>query len=323
MNYDIFNGDADGIIALLQLRLANPVDSKLITGVKRDIQLLDKLSVKQGDQVTVLDISMEKNINGLNRALEAGASVFYADHHRSGDIPSHEGLTSRINLDANTCTALIIDEFLQGQFHLWAITAAYGDNLVAKANELALAVGLTTEQAEQLKELGTLINYNGYGSKVTDLHYHPADLFKSLSAYASPFEVIADKNSPFYGLREAYEEDMENALAVEAIHKSEIFSLYELPNEAWARRISGVYGNLLANQNLDSAHGVLTENSDGSYTFSLRAPLRNKQGAGDICSQFDSGGGRAAAAGINALCKQDIQKLISIVENSYTHRVIA
>ncbi len=31
MNYDIFNGDADGIIALLQLRLADPIDSQLIT----------------------------------------------------------------------------------------------------------------------------------------------------------------------------------------------------------------------------------------------------------------------------------------------------
>ncbi len=317
MNYDIFNGDADGIIALLQLRLANPVDSELITGVKRDIQLLERLSVKQGDQVTVLDISMEKNINGLHNALEAGASVFYADHHRSGDIPSHTGLTSHIDLDTDTCTALIIDRLLAGQFHLWAITAAYGDNLIAKANSLALSAGLTTEQAEQLKELGTLINYNGYGSEVADLHYHPADLFKLLLSYPSPFDVIADKNSLFYGLRKAYEEDMEKALAIKPVHQSEIFSLFELPNQAWSRRISGVYGNLLANKNLDSAHGVLTENNDASYTFSLRAPLNNKQGAGDICSQFDSGGGRAAAAGINALCQQDISKLIDIVEIKY------
>ena len=37
--YDVFNGDADGICALLQLRLAAPADSTLITGVKRDIDL--------------------------------------------------------------------------------------------------------------------------------------------------------------------------------------------------------------------------------------------------------------------------------------------
>ena len=42
MNYDIFNGDADGIIALLQLRLADPIGAELVTGVKRDIKLVEK-----------------------------------------------------------------------------------------------------------------------------------------------------------------------------------------------------------------------------------------------------------------------------------------
>lgn len=42
---DVFNGDADGICALIQLRLANPVESQLITGVKRDIALLQKLKL--------------------------------------------------------------------------------------------------------------------------------------------------------------------------------------------------------------------------------------------------------------------------------------
>ena len=39
---DIFNGDADGICALTQLRNAEPVQSTLITGVKRDIALVSK-----------------------------------------------------------------------------------------------------------------------------------------------------------------------------------------------------------------------------------------------------------------------------------------
>ncbi len=60
MNYDIFNGDADGIIALLQLRLADPIDSQLITGVKRDIKLVEKVDVQAGDELTVLDISSRR-----------------------------------------------------------------------------------------------------------------------------------------------------------------------------------------------------------------------------------------------------------------------
>jgi len=51
---DVFNGDADGICALHQLRLAEPVESTLVTGVKRDINLLQKVEAGQGDRVTVV-----------------------------------------------------------------------------------------------------------------------------------------------------------------------------------------------------------------------------------------------------------------------------
>ncbi len=317
MNYDIFNGDADGIIALLQLRLANPKESTLITGVKRDINLMAKINTKAGDKLTVLDISMEKNMVALKLALDSGAEVFYADHHRSGDILEYEYLSAHIDLDANTCTALIIDNLLDGQFHSWAITAAYGDNLIAKADGLADIAGLSVEQKIQLKELGTLINYNGYGASVEDLHFSPAVLYQMLLKYASPFDVIADKASPFYQLQAAYQSDMDSALAIKAQYKSEKLGLFELPNEAWARRISGVYGNLLANLLPNSAHAVLTKNADGTYMVSLRAPLNNKQGAGEICSSFGTGGGREAAAGIDALPKTSIAEFIEVVEGKY------
>lgn len=318
MHFDVFNGDADGIIALLQLRLAEPKDAQLVTGVKRDIQLLEKLSVTQDDSVTALDISMEKNKAGLESILSTGAHVFYADHHKSGDIPQSANLEAHIDLDANTCTALIVDDLLQGRFHSWAITAAYGDNLIAKADQLADKAGFTEEQKAQLKELGTLINYNGYGSKINDLHFDPALLFKELLAYDDPFAVIADQNSPFHVLRSAYQQDMDKALSIAAQYQSEKLGVFELPNESASRRISGVYGNLLANQSPERAHAVLTENIDGTYTVSLRAPLTHKQGAGDICAEFATGGGRAAAAGINALPKEQVNAFIEAVERYYS-----
>ncbi|MFH0269811.1 DHH family phosphoesterase [Vibrio jasicida] len=317
MNYDIFNGDADGIIALLQLRLADPIEAKLVTGVKRDIKLVEKVDLQAGDELTVLDISMEKNMVGLEQALAQGAHVFYADHHKAGEIPQHGNLDAHIDLDANMCTALIVDKLLDGRFHTWAITAAYGDNLIAKADALADKAGLNQEQKAQLKELGTLINYNGYGSKVDDLHFHPADLYRALLHYTSPFDAIEDKASPYYQLQSAYQQDMDAALAVPATHESSKLMLFELPNNAASRRISGVYGNWLANQNPDSAHAVLTENADGTYTVSLRAPLNNKQGAVAVCGQFPTGGGREAAAGINALSKDDVSAFIDAVETYY------
>ena len=62
---DVFNGDADGICALHQLRLAQPASSTLITGVKRDIALLRQVPPQAGIQVNVFDISLDANIDAL------------------------------------------------------------------------------------------------------------------------------------------------------------------------------------------------------------------------------------------------------------------
>lgn len=73
---DVFNGDADGICSLVQLRLAEPQYSQLVTGIKRDINLLDRVKASTGDVVTVLDISMKNNHSGLLRVLDCGAKAF-------------------------------------------------------------------------------------------------------------------------------------------------------------------------------------------------------------------------------------------------------
>ena len=47
--FDVFNGDADGICALHQIRLAEPAESELVTGVKREIELLKRVRAGSGD----------------------------------------------------------------------------------------------------------------------------------------------------------------------------------------------------------------------------------------------------------------------------------
>ncbi|WP_299009796.1 DHH family phosphoesterase [uncultured Shewanella sp.] len=319
MHYDIFNGDADGIIALLQLRLAEPKQSELITGVKRDIDLLNQLSdlLQPGDTVTVLDVSMQKNQQGLKMALEHGVSIFYADHHQSGVIPEDEHLTAHINLDPNICTGLIVDGLLKRQYHTWAIAAAYGDNLIKVADALSLDAGLSDEQAEQLKSLGTLINYNGYGRCVEELHFHPKALFEALLDFPDPFLLFEEPNSIYYQLKALFDEDFANALAIAPDYSSDIVSVYHLPDEPWSSRISGVLGNHLANSAPNKAHLVLTRQSAHEVIVSLRAPINNKQGAVTVCSQFATGGGREAAAGINALSMDCIGQLIEVTEEYY------
>ena len=321
-HYDVFNGDADGILALLQLRLAEPRDTELVTGIKRDISLVERVETANLDKssmVTVLDISMEKNASAIKDVLATNASVFYADHHRTGDIPDAENLVANIDLDANTCTALIVDKLLDGQFHHWAIAAAYGDNLIQVADELAQQAGLSNEEASGLKELGTLINYNGYGASIHDLAFHPAELYKALLNYASPFDCLEDVSSPYHVLKAAFADDFERAESATVLAESDSCYAVQLEDAAWSRRISGTYGNHLSNLAPDRAHVVVTTVDDEHYLISLRAPLNNKTGAGDICAQFETGGGRAGAAGVNRLPKAQLTQFINAVTDYYSN----
>ena len=317
MHFDVFNGDADGILALVQLRLAEPKESTLITGVKRDISLLKQVDKSQATSVTVLDISMEKNIDALNELLAADIPVSYTDHHRAGDIPSSSLLTANIDTDANTCTSLLVNQQLGGQFANWAIAAAFGDNMTASAVALAESVGLTQGQQEKLKAFGIYVNYNGYGRTVDDLHYKPDALFQLLVQHADPLTLVEQEDSVFARLEKAYQADMALAESAKVLADNDICKVVELADEAWARRVSGVFGNELANRSPNKAHAVVTQNADGTYTISLRAPLNNKQGASDICVQFPTGGGRAGAAGINNLPAEQLDLFIATLTDYY------
>lgn len=316
MHYDVFNGDADGVIALIQLRLADPKESTLVTGVKRDINLLKKVDTEQATTVTVLDVSLEKNIEALEALLAKNVNVHYIDHHRPGDIPDSAHLTTDIDTDANTCTSLIVNQILSGQYVNWAIAAAYGDNMNDSAQQLAHAANLTAEENDFLKNLGIYINYNGYGSDLTDLHFAPDELYRLLVQVEDPLE-LQRPDSVYHTLQAAYLADMSKAQSASVLHEEQQLMVLALPDEPWSRRISGVYGNLLANQAPERAHAVVTVNHDDSYRVSLRAPLANKQGAGDICAQFPTGGGRAAAAGINELPSASLALFIDTVTKYY------
>lgn len=112
--YDIFNGDADGLCALVQLRLQQPAETTLVTGVKRDIRLLDRIKAGPGDRLTVLDISLDSNRTDLQRILDAGAQVESFDHHYATPIPDHPALAARIDTASDVCTSLLVDRHLVG-----------------------------------------------------------------------------------------------------------------------------------------------------------------------------------------------------------------
>lgn len=300
-HFDVFNGDADGICALIQLRLNTPRKSQLVTGVKRDTVLMKDLSISKEDSITVLDISLDKNRSELEQALQAGATIFYVDHHFTRGIPDSPFLEAIIDTNADVCTSILVNQYLNNKYIEWAIVGAFGDNLKKSARALSQKTGLTESEINLLEKLGIYINYNGYGASLDDLHFTPTDLYQRLIPYENPLLFIKNAKQDFDKLADGYNTDMALAQAITAKFSSENVAVFILPNETWARRVSGVYGNNLANQHPDRAHAVLTLKSSGDYLVSIRAPLSNKVGAADFCQQFPTGGGRAAAAGINNL----------------------
>jgi single-stranded DNA-specific DHH superfamily exonuclease len=316
-DYDLFNGDADGICALIQLRHAEPRDAQLITGVKRDIDLLKQVDAVAGDRITVLDVSLDTNREDLQRVLDAGAEVFYVDHHFAGAVPSSSGLKSLLNEAADVCTSLLINHYLRGAYAQWALVGTFGDNLKKTARGLAKNLDISADQLGLLECLGRYMNYNGYGSDVSELHFHPSALYTAASAYDSPLHFIADATETFEQLEAGYHEDLTAAQAIEPLQSSDKVALLLLPNAPWARRVSGVYSNDLTNQHPDRAHAVLTEKADGHYLVSVRAPLNNKQGAAALCRQFSTGGGREAAAGVNDLPAERLEDFIHAFKKAY------
>jgi hypothetical protein len=316
---DVFNGDADGICALLQLRHAEPRDSRLVTGVKRDIELVARADIEAGDAVTVLDLSFDKNRTAVVAALDRGASVFYCDHHFTGTVQQHPRLTILVDTSPDTCTSLLVNRHLHSRFAAWAVAGAFGDNLDEGAKDLAGEIGLSDLDTRMLHRLGTCINYNGYGASLDDLHFAPAELYARLLPFADPRDFIRHDHATFEKLTQGYDADLEAAEAIAPLRATPVGAVFVLPDEKWARRVSGVWSNDLANEHPDRAHAVLTARPDGTWLVSVRAPLHRKHGADMLCRRFPTGGGRAAAAGINALPADRFDAFVDAFFEFYAH----
>ena len=316
--YDVYNGDADGLCALVQLRLATPRDAILVSGVKRDIQLLQRLDAQQGDNIVVIDISLDANRIPLEHALQNGAHVSWFDHHHPGEIPAHPAFTPHIDTDPLICSSLIVNRHLQGKFREWAIVAAFGDNLEQPARQLATAVGLHSAETNLLRELGMCLNYNAYGETINDLLFSPVDLFAEMIPFRDPREFVA-ANDIFGSLQTRMREDLERAQSVRVQPIAPGSAYAVLPDAGWSRRVVGVYANSLAQQNPHTAHAIMVTKQHG-YMVSIRAPADNPKGASRVAGNFRSGGGREGAAGIDFLPLGETDRLFDVMRRTFSRK---
>jgi hypothetical protein len=313
-----FNGDADGLCALQQLRLAEASQPQavLVTGVKRDIRLLQRIEAGHGDRVTVLDVSHEQNVGCVRRLLDGGAQVRYFDHHFAGDLEPHPRFDAHINTAPDVCTSSLVNGYLGGRHVRWAIVAAFGDELPQLGEALARLQGLTPQTVASYAQLGRHLNYNAYGECVGDLHFDPAALAEAMLPFADPADFMRE-TSVLAALCEGYREDMDKARALCPEGALNGATLVTLPPEAWARRATGVLANELMQTRPDHALAVLTPKSDGGFVVSVRVPAGRPLGADDFCRSFETGGGRKRAGGINHLPETEVERFVERFETAF------
>lgn len=161
----IFNGDADGLCAqhLAYLHGARP-DLRL-TGVKRDIALLERFShaLASGSpgsrplparpsrpwRLLVFDISLRSNAAAAEKLLNCDdIHIDWFDHHEAGEIPDHPRLRRCISDASEICTSALVHRHyfrksspppssgslprpsdLSAASALWAAVGAFGDNM--------------------------------------------------------------------------------------------------------------------------------------------------------------------------------------------------
>ena len=306
--FDVCNGDADGLCAVLQWRLNEPVEATLVTGLKREIALLQRVPCDAADEVLVCDLSLQRNRVALQQLLEAGVRVRYFDHHAAGDVPQHAGLEAHLDFDSAVCTSLLMDRHLGGRFRGWALVGAYGDDLVTVADGLATAAGFDIAQRAGLRRLGQAINYNAYGEEQADVFIAPERLYRILARWPDPLALLA--HEPIVdALDDRRQADLSQALALAPHWQNERASVVLLPDAPWSRRVSGCLANELASARPQQAQAVLRHQRSGALTVSVRAPRATPSGADELCAAF-GGSGRAAAAGIDALPPQQLDPFI-------------
>ena len=271
---------------MVQWGLVHGVEGNSVTGVKRDIELLANIIPESGDEIICMDISLARNHSRARELCDRGFKITWFDHHLAGE--PIEGLDAHIDTSSNVCTAKIVENFL-GVKSEWAEVALHGDGLSVHSSR------------PDFKELGELLNYNGYGADLDDLHFHPDKLMRLCLESKTPEKFL--QTPAFETLKKGFADDMRN---VESIN--EVDGIYLLPNEAWARRVVGVMAHRI-NSTGPGPHVIAIDKGN-----TLQVSLRGNDGIGDICSMF-GGGGRATAGGIDALPKEEITALMNEVNS--------
>jgi hypothetical protein len=305
----LFNGDADGILSQHMLWLQGLRPALRITGMKREIELLERLPATFRGHAYVLDISLKSNAKAAHDFLKRGVGpLFWYDHHESVEMPAGPNFEAHIHPTAGQCTAMIVNGVFGHAYDLWAAAAAFGDNVTASAEALLKRQSASDSVRHALAEMGELMNYNAYGEP-EDAFISPLDFALRLEGFQNPLTFFQESGI-FSDLARQMQEDQSHCQSLEPWQKRGQAAVYRVPDAPWARRFGATWMNRLIRQNPDQAFAIFQARREGGYLVSLRAPHLGRfstWNAAQFASQFPTGGGRMQAAGINALPENQLE----------------
>ena len=314
-----FNGDADGLCALQQLRLAGASAAEraatLITGVKRDIALLGRVERGgRGDDCTVLDISLDVNRAGLLALLETGVagpllrSPLRWRHPAGREAGAHIDLQpERVHEHARRS---VPGTDVQGAGRSPAPSATA---CPTRGGRWPGGRALRRRRPSAAQELGVAVNYNAYGETIADLHVPPVELADEMLGLRRPAGVRRRVGRVPQAGRRLSRRHGAGAPA-RAVAPGPGRDRLSAAGPAWARRASGTLANDLAKANAGSAVAIVSSKTDGGYLVSVRVPRDGTTSAEEFCREFPTGGGRRTAAGINNLPAEALNDFVTAFE---------
>jgi hypothetical protein len=293
--YDVFNGDADGICALLQLRLQDDERARrrLVTGVKRDIRLLEKIQVRPRDR----DHGARYLARFEPRRPRAGAGG------RRAEVTLVRSPLRRRDPGARGCWPSSILRPGCARACWWTATLAArstpGPSSAPSATTSKRRPAASREadfdagQAKRCCALGEALNHNAYGESVADLRYPPAELYRHAEAVSPARSPSSPRRRPSRNCARAIARTCALPRTLRPVLAEEGGLVFVLPDTAWARRVSGVFANRLDDgAHAERAIAVLTSRRRAAASWSACARRRRGPTAPTRCAASS----RAAAA---------------------------
>ena len=152
--FDVCNGDADGLCAVVQWRLAHPAEAVLVTGLKREIALLQQLVELCYTESTVEILHDGKRVALHRRGYERGRHTTVAEHLPQGHQEHLKWSAERLLQWAGTIgpmTEALADRILVSHAHpeqgyrsclgLLRLSKQYGKERLEAACQRALWTG--------------------------------------------------------------------------------------------------------------------------------------------------------------------------------------